>query len=836
MKKQLIIPIIITAILGILLVFSGIVIYQKKRSQKLITVAQNNDIEKPLTKKQLRKKRKEEKQHKKEQEQLKKNKHEATKKKKEVAQRKTIKNVAAENNQPAAATSKNISHQEQPIEKNKPHQNLPEKNNTHTIEFDKAEQHTPHFDDTHDNKLLFSIDTNTFLAGGSNLALLNSSHNFDSYLYMQSLIDLSLHMETPAEQTGKPVEFKFTGRINTILGNSGEMAPTSEEFVKIGRAVTETKHTHTIDRPLIWAKEAWLKIFSESKKTFFQTGFFSKKIGLGFALGDGYKTGNPVLMNNSEQFIDQYRPGVQLQTTSESESVTVTGYYGMNITTSSSLENQAAYTNGQELTSNQAPYKRANHATGKFSNNYLASLELDFHLGKKTNEQHINLKPFLLFNKDNRQQVEFTGDATSKLWTLGFTLDAQKNNFSCNLECGINFGQQDVKAWDRNVVEEHARLTQTHLFARTYGLIDNPSSAISDAIDASGDWELSPAFPWPSEEDRGLQFGAGVEYRDENPTLVNNDFLMPPNSGGSAVDMNHIFKNSYSRFRKAYSNSYKGWMIALDASYKFSEKLSIGFIGGVASGDDNPNDRSEKAYLYRLDSNWDNIRQDTQNHNYSGFVGIQSLYSSKNVPSLFFMHAHKLNKPINQGPSITNPRFSNLGYFGIGVHYNNNNPDKNFHFNPNLLVFATPHSVKFGYDPTVHDIFTTYLLQTGSANYDRFINSYDKTLSNMLGIELNACFNFIAKDTLRFYATAGLFLPGSYYSDIKSVSYKNQGQNIPLKNQLELSRLDVTGLDSTEFYTVTLLDNAAWYFNLGVEFNFDTQTTLFHKRRKKQDL
>lgn len=824
MKKQNLIPIGIIALLTILIILSGVVLYKNNFTQN---TPPQTPVKKSLSRKEQRRLKKEEK---------KKAQQEAKEKKQAERKRTKVQDIP----QPPQEII-------QPQKQQKPH--LSVKNVSY--QYPESKKYTK-FNDQFENsyepinplprnqqggiasQLFFSVDANTFLTGGSNLALLNSNHDFDTYLYTQSLIDLSLQLHTPKEQTVKPIDFKFTGRINTIFGNSGEITTTSEEFVKIGRAVTETKHTHTIDRPLIWAKEAWIKISSESENIQCKTGLFSKKIGLGLILGDGYKTGNPALINNTENFIDQYRPGIEFQLTTNNQLLRLTGYYGMNLTTSSNIENQAAFSNGQELSGDQAPYTRVSPSPGKLQNNFIAALELDFSPNKKNCDKNydLNFKPFLLFNKDNKQHVEFEGDATSNLWTVGLCLNAEKDRFECNLEFGLNFGNQNVKAWDRNVVEEHARLTQTHLFARTYGMIDNPSSAISDAIDSSGDWELSPAFPWPSEENRGLQFDGGIEYRDENPTLVNNDFLMPPNSGGAEVDMNHIFKNSYSRFRKAYTNNYKGWMLALDMSFKFNDKLKLGFISGVASGDENPNDSSEKAFLYRLDSTWETIRQDNTNHDYAGFNGIQSLYSSKNVPSLFLLQAHKLNRPLSQGPNITNPTFSNLGYLGIGLHYENKNSDRTIKFNPNLLFFATPSSVKFGYDPTVYDIFTTFLLQTDSTNYERF-SSHDKTLSSMLGVELNMNFDFMAKDILRFYATGGIFIPGSYYSDIKNLSYKNQGQNIPLKNQLQLSKLDVTGAENVDFYTTTLLDNTAWYVKIGMEFNFDTQTTLFHKKRKK---
>lgn len=826
MKKQKLIPIGIIITLTILIILSGVLLYQKRQRAHHTQSVQAATTNKPLSKKELRKQRKEDQK----KEKIKQNKIIKKQEQSTTSHQVTTKKIDETRVQPSPHVSiKNVSYQYPESKK------YTKFDDQYKADFTPINPLPRNQESGIASKLLFSVDADTFLTGGSNLALLNSSHDFDTYLYTQSLIDLSLELQTPKEQTIKPIDFKFTGRINTIFGNSGEITTTSEEFVKIGRAVTETKHTHTIDRPLMWAKEAWIQVASESENVKFKTGLFSKKIGLGLMLGDGYKIGNPALINNNEQFIDQYRPGMQLELTTQSKLLTLTGYYGMNITTSSSLEDQAAFTNGQELNGDQAPYTRVNPSPGKLQNNFIAALELDFAPAKKSCNRttyDLNFKPFLLFNKDNKQHVEFEGDATSSLWTVGLCLSAEKDRFECNLEFGLNFGNQNVKAWDRNVVEEHARLTQTHLFARTYGLIDNPSSAISDAIDSSGDWELSPAFPWPSEENRGLQFGGGVEYRDENPTLVNNDFLMPPNSGGSAVDMNHIFKNSYSRFRKSYTNSYKGWMLALDMSFKFNDKLKLGLITGVASGDENPNDSSEKAYLYRLDSSWDTIRQDKTNHDYAGFNGIQSLYSSRNVPSLFFLQAHKLNRPLSQGPNITNPNFSNLGYLGLGLHYENKNSDRTIRFNPNLLMFATPHQVKFGYDPTVYDIFTTFLLQPDSTNYERFSNN-SKSLSSMLGMELNMNFDFVAKDMLRFYATGGVFIPGSYYNDIKKLSYKNQGQNIPLKNQLQLSKLDVTGAENVDFYSTTLLDNTAWYVKIGMEFNFDTQTTLFHRKRKK---
>ena len=835
-SKKIIIPIITLIIVSLMMIFVFI-IYQKKQLIKK-NKAQNQIQQKVLTAQEQRQERrrlKKEKQESKKQERLE-QKEALIQKKIEIKEAKKVETLVK------------IQEEETPVESS-PYKIKCNNNNNlldqaqpvaNTINFTDPNKSHPQFNETFDDKfktnILFNVDAYNFLVGGSNIALLNSSQNFDTYLYTQSIVDLSLELQTPQEQYWRDINFKFTGRMNAVLGNVGEVTTTSEEFIKIGRSITETLHSHTIDRPLLWAREAWLQVFSQSGKSSVQAGIFPKKIGLGLVLGNNYKNGDITLTNPTEQTIDQFRPGIEFRSMLMDNKLRATGYCGMNVMTSTSFDNQAAYTNGQELQNNAAPYTREKPSTGKLKNNFLLSLEFDLLLGdqKEYDDKHTELKTYVMLHKDNLQQVEFAGDATSSLFTTGACVDFKRSNLECNFEFGINFGSQNVKSWDRNVVEEHARLTQTHLFVRTYNLMDNPNSSISDSIDSSGDWELSPAFPWPSEDDSALQYDSGAEFQDANPTMVNNEFLMPANSGGSAVDLNHTFKNSYSRYRKSYTNSYRGWMCALDLSYKFKETFKVGFIGGVASGDENPNDSPEKSFLYRLDSNWDSIRQDSSNHNYGGFIGTQSLYSSKSVPSFYMLTAQKLNNSINMSKDLTSPDFSNLCYCGLGLHFEKENMNTSWIFNPNLLLFTMPHQIKFGYDPTVHDIFTTYLLQSGSANYDRFINSYDKTLSGSLGIEFNANVNFLAGEALNFYASAGIFIPGGHYDDIQSYSYNNKGKHIPLKNQLSVSKYDVTGVENTDQYMITVLNNASWIVKVGLEFNFDAQTTLFHERKRKK--
>lgn len=697
-------------------------------------------------------------------------------------------------------------------------------------------QEMEHFYDKQKPKIRFGIDADTFFMGTHNQALLNESQNFDKSIFFQTIVNVPINITIPEQEWGK-VEFNFTGRMNTVWGSS-ELSTTTNEFVKIGRAITETKHYHDIDRPIFWVKETWLKLFSKNEKSYFQIGFFPKQIGLGLVLGNHYKVGNPATLSTIEKYIDQYRPGLELSTTFGQRNYNFSVYYSM-YKNYASFDRQVEFAQSQELCEcgEGPPFKKQNPSRPLFQASHLITSELDipFEISKSA-EQYYNLhiKPFIMYNKDRNQTVEFAGDAESSLVTIGSTFTAKTARFEGCLDIAGNVGFQEVKGWDRNVTEEHARMTQTHLFALSYQDMSDPSQPFNQVKNSSGSFVLSPTFPYPPGEDISLKHAAGEEFVAEDPALQIQSFLNPPNQGGTPVDLNTTFLNSYSRFRKCYRNTYRAFMVATDMAYHICDNKKINFGLGYAGGDDNPNDSTEKAILYRLREDWDKVRKDTSDHCYSGFTGVQSLYTGKHLLSMQLLRSQRMNQPLSQVPELTANQFSNLIYGGIGMTCEKEYNSGTLKFSTNVLAMGMPHSIKYGFDPVIQDVYETFDFQETEDSQARF-KAYDERLEQYLGTEFNALLEFYGKNNVTFYGLCSIFLPGSYYNSIRCLSNEEQGKNIPLKNQYTALAKDISGFENAERNCISLQNSLAVIASAGIRFEFDTSTFTnpFKKRRKK---
>lgn len=672
---------------------------------------------------------------------------------------------------------------------------------------------------------------------GNNAELLNDTSTYDRYLFAQTIADSNLFIHTEKQDFGVDVDAKATIRLNTVLGNASETTKSTPQHIKIGRALTESYHEHAFNKPIFWLREGSLTIHSSWLDSFLQMGLFSKKIGLGLVLGDRYEMDKIIATNPKESQIDQFRPGI-LTHAQISKRLGVDAYIGLNTIKSVTFNSQAEMTNGQEISGNQAPYHRTSPHHAPHLQDYIVSLEFPYDLSLSENKT-FRLTPFVLYHNSNLESIEFYHDASSATCTVGATLAIEQNKFQANFDVGFNFGHQKVKQWDRNESQQHASIIQTHVFAKNYTLIADPSQDISITAQQSAYWNPSSVFGWPEEHDISLYFDNGVEYSDNNPNLIASGYSQVVQN--EPFDMNHHFKNSFTKYRKAYTNELNGWMVAADMSYQFNHEWKLGAICGYASGDSNPNDGYEKPFLYRLDETWDNVRKD-YNKTYKGFKGTQSLYYSKNVPSMFMLVARKLNQPLSSTGMLTTPEFSNMTYGGIGLHFTRTfSNNTKLYLNPNFLFFATPHQEEFGYDPSLFELYSCYIINptsdpsvTPNPIYQNRFANHNKLLSKALGFECNMQAQIHIKDNLLCHAQIGVFVPGGYYDDIKKYSDKQLGKHIPLKNQYELYRLDRAGAENLDIFNVRLSNNVCWYANLGITFEFDSlfSTQRFVKKIK----
>ena len=65
----------------------------------------------------------------------------------------------------------------------------------------------------------------------------------------------------------------------------------------------------------------------------------------------------------------------------------------------------------------------------------------------------MRVEPYILYNHNPEQKVEFIGDAKSDLCTFGIAGEFELGNFECGFDTAFNFGKQTVYGWDRNIIK-----------------------------------------------------------------------------------------------------------------------------------------------------------------------------------------------------------------------------------------------------------------------------------------------------------------------------------------------------------------------------------------------
>lgn len=630
--------------------------------------------------------------------------------------------------------------------------------------------------------------------GGQNLELLNTDQSYDSYSFMQYIGDFGIHFpqrlqsdEAISKDGTLPISaprfltLDAVFRIKGNLGNAGLYNQTSSIPIKIGWTATETAHNHSIDKFLWWVREAAVTYGPEPEKNrFFKVGLFPYKLGNGLILGNAYKITIPIPGQFVYPQIDQFRPGLQGTITTSNKQFSATAYLGILDTTSDSLSQTARTTQMQNLEASfpqQGPGKGNIVVAGEFS--YMPAL----------NNKTIVLNPYFLFQKDNTQTVEFPSDATSTLSTPGIFASFEKGGVRISCEIAKNFGHQRVKAWDRNQLIFSNELFNTHLFYVSDLTLTLDTVAIND-------FSPSPYIIQPPL----------IAQLEGNGT----DFLYAPTPGNT-----FIFKNSYDRLRKGYTNSYKGFLVYTDLLFS-CDCCTLGIAGGCASGDNYPNDSPDMITMTRLTPG---ITYSDFDKNYKGLVSVNQMYEGKAIQPLYFGQAQKLNRPLSLTDNLTTPLFTNQCFLGATVQGNTSVKNGLFSSSGTVVTYFQDHQITKGVSAT--------LWQAQSIDFTPQMQADMTTpLPRFLGTELNGSLTYSIGTDLSFSIIAAVFIPGSYYKQAA-------GTYIPLIEQEELEQFSFTPDQGA--FTPTLGNSSCFFVGINLTCLFDFTRIGSLKNRYKKD-
>jgi hypothetical protein len=597
---------------------------------------------------------------------------------------------------------------------------------------------------------------------GLNINWLNNDNDFDKSYFSRHTLDLTVDALYGAKTYGSNIlELLFQVRNKGVWGNPESIASTTFSDVKVLEAI-KGSHKHGFPRHIFWIRQLWLQ-FNINEATglpfknthTFTVGAFPFQLGRGIALGDAYAVGPEILGFYADSAIDQYAFGAKFSGEIFKKVLSYDLYTAILQNNSTGLADTEKKILGQEFGRLNTPSR----GFGKI--NYIMAGRLNWNIFDNAWLGRMSLEPYGLYNNDPEQKIEFPADATSKLGTAGVAGEFYGKRFECGFDYAVNFGQQRVKGWDRNIIQENNRqasvvLVNNSVTATYNDPLGNPVTEQCPYVPGSVAQKIINTTD-RDEDQNGQQIGTvpSIGYlvgSDTNPIIL---------------------KNSIGRFGNPYTNKYEGWMFVTDAAYSFLDKdLLLAVTAGVTSGDDNPNIESKDG-------------------NYAGFIGLQEVYSGKRVRSVFLLGGagrvrrllstpsdEEVQAPSKEAQAISG--FTNLVFCGTSLKWKPKTWKKQFEINPNVLALWQER-------------------QIGRAR-------------TFLGVETGLFINYNLLKDLKLFWVSSLFFPGSHYKD-------RMGTPVNTQDQLD----DVDSEDPTGYTQDRIAKqgaNVAYTFNLGLIYSF----------------
>lgn len=605
---------------------------------------------------------------------------------------------------------------------------------------------------------------------GKNTSLFNNENDADKVWYARHTIDCVIDCFFGEFTYGVDVvELLFALRNKANWGGPGPAVTSSD--IKQLEAVYGS-HSHNDPRLLWWMRELWLRIdlkpafnlpFENNHRVVI--GSFSFQLGRGISLGDAYASGPGVLGFFTDDIVDQYAYGVKFSGDVLANVLSYDWYTAILQNKAFSLGTNTEKVLGQEYGRLLTPGR------GFGVINFVTAFRLQWRVLDDKEKGTFVLEPYFLFNHDPEQGVEFLADASSKLGTIGLAGEFVGKSFEAGFDCAMNVGQQMVKGWDRNQIQQ----------INYQGQVVVANSHVNAVIGTKADGsDVVVKAPYVTATNPA-QVIINQTYHDQ--TQNGKEIGEVPSIGFLVADMGQaiILKNAADRFRNPYRNKFDGWMVVVDGGYWIIPKKLIAAIElGIASGDDNPN-------------------LETLDEEYGGFIGLQEIYTGKRVKSAFVLGgAGKVKRPFSQ-PRANQPsrfrnanagHFTNIVYIGTGVTWKNAESLKPFKINPNVLAYWQERPLG-----TVVD-------EMGRI---RAANPY-------LGTEVNIFASVNLLKDLEGYAVASMFFPGGHYVDRADAAFLSE------RVKELIDRSDVTGFNADRVPGLGF--DIAYTLNVGLKYSF----------------
>jgi len=631
---------------------------------------------------------------------------------------------------------------------------------------------------------------------GKNISLLNNNICTDRIFYMRHTLDLNIDVKYGFENPAALLRFQLR---NKAVWGSPNVVPTTLNETKLLDYVGQ-QHRHHIPRHLSWIREAWLEfsineisdLSFKGKKQTFTLGAFPFQLGRGIALGDAYAVGPDFVGFYSDSTVDQFAFGLKLSGEIIRDKVNYDLYGAILNNKTGSLRDTTEKIFAQQYG------RRNNPARGFGIINTVIAGKLFITAFNNPKDGALTLEPYFLVNNDKEQKIEFRGDATSKLATLGTACEFESKRFEFGFDAAINFGRQCVKGWDRNQIETQNRngelcFVNSHVYVGVDPCSDEAKEVNLSAYKAPQAVIINDPtvanIPGNGYTDVGKEVQNIINCAERDGCLNAkrigqvDGYAQSTNAPlAQPVNLENILFNAKDRFRNPYKNEYQGWMFVTDgAVFVMDRDLRLAATLGYASGDQDPN-------------------YDLKDGNFKAFIPLQELYAGERVKSAFYMgSAGKLSRPLDTPTteekidkfSARVSGFTNLAFFGAGLKWEPHEWKKAFLFNPNILAYWQP------WPPKKFDAYAKKDLSCQASTF--------------LGIELNTYVEKLLLKNFKVYMTGALFIPGKHFDDIR-------GKPLTSAQLKALDKLDRTAYESDIIPNIG--DDIAVSFNIAFEYKF----------------
>ncbi len=600
---------------------------------------------------------------------------------------------------------------------------------------------------------------------GKNLRLLNSRNRTDQVAYFKHTIDLvgEYHFGK-ASHDYDVVMFKMDLRNRGAWGDPESISLTTESELR-RLDTTSLGHRHGIPRHIIWLRELWMQIsvndmipcFPFHNFHTFTLGAFPFELGRGISLGSAYGVGPDLLGYYAENAIDQYAFGFKFWGEIVKERLVYDLYAGIWDNKTGSFDQTNAKIRAQQI----GRRFRAERGFGII--NYVTAARLRWTPALRNEKYSMLLEPYLLFNDQREQKIEFVGDASSKLATAGMAGEFELGDLDFGFDTAFNFGRQLVRGLDRNIIIEQNR----------------------DGFAAIVNSRVSQIDPKTGKSAQALKIEENQEIINKSPQCqLQNKKIIGSNSFGTLVNDKH-------RFSDPYKVKYNGAMFVFDIGYYLcNPMLKVNAAFGYASGGENPHKDLE------------NILENRSEFTYEGFISLLELYSGTRVKSAFLLSGQgkvprvlsfPTEEVVDPFPSMV-ARFTDLMFVGVGSQFKLPDSHNKWNINPNILAYW-------------QEVPTNLLKDKKPMQF----------ADTFLGFEANLFAEIELLPDLRFFSVGGLFVPGKHFRDIEGIPLnRDQKKFFDLLANHDLSSEERSMIERAPI----LGHDIAWFINLGLEYKF----------------